>query len=628
MKIFRLASAWLGHRISTRILSVYLLILGGVLFMLLIAIGRLATYSNSVTQAIVRASPHIQSGSTIAQQIASVRLQIAQYLRTQSPGDYNAATQSVDQLGLSINRELAESGSLPVSTAVSQVQTSYQLYINAFRQLIDVTARRDQMFVQLLSTQTRLATMTAHLQEKALESTDTANVVLYSIQMLDHVQLASTEITTLRLQTRFDSVEWLTSELIQIQLWRDKIGSKTDHWHDGMQDIYQEMTALSNQYLEIAHEMLVLFTHEERDYRAVLNQMSDQLARHSDSVLNRTIDMLNTEMQEMIQSATTSQQLLVGLLIIVASVSILAAIVTTVNLTRPLGQLSTVAKSITAGNLGLRAHFARQDEIGQLATAFNQMTDSLYKSLETERAANEQIRLQAVQISRQMQTSAILQERQRIACELHDSVKQQLFSISLSAGAALNFWDSDPDAARCYVEHLKQASRDAQAEMKNLLQELAPAPLQEHRLQEALHQYLLQMCETHRLRLTWSTSGANELSVAQEHALFRAAQEALANVIRHSKANAVTVTLTFECRESPDLATLTVEDNGQGFSPDRDMPGSSGLALMRTRMARVNGEAEVRSILGRGTNVTLRIPSVAAQPLELVIEDYHEPARQ
>ena len=626
MNIFKFASAWLGHRISTRILSVYLLILGGVLFMLLIAIGRLATYSNSVTQAILRASPHIQSGSTIAQQIASVRLQIAQYLRTQAPGDYNAATQSVDQLGMSINRELTNSGDLPVTNAVAQVQSSYQLYINAFRQLIDVTARRDQLFVQLLSTQTRLTTLTAHLQTDALASTSTSKVVLYSIQMLNHVQLASTEITTLRLQTRLDSVEWLNSELLQIQLWRDKIGSNTDHWHDGMQASYQEMTDLSNQYLEIAHEMLVLFTHEERDNRAVLNQMSDQLAKHSDSVLNRTIDMLNTEMQDMIQSATTSQQLLLGLLIIVASVSILAAIVTTVNLTRPLGQLSTVAKSITAGDLGLRAHFARQDEIGQLATAFNQMTDSLHKSLETERAANERIRLQALQLSRQMQTSAILQERQRIACELHDSVKQQLFSISLSAGAALNFWDSDPDAARCYVDHAKQASRDAQAEMKNLLQELAPAPLQEHRLQEALHQYLLQVCETHRLPLTWSTSGTNDLSVAQEHALFRAAQEALANVIRHSKATAVTVSLKFDCYSSPKEVTLTVEDNGQGFAPDREMPGSSGLALMRTRLARVGGTAQVKSVLGRGTTVTLSICFVAPPLLELVTEAHHEPA--
>src|SRR5204863_8236582 len=117
-----------------------------------------------------------------------------------------------------------------------------------------------------------------------------------------------------------------------------------------------------------------------------------------------------------------------------------------------------------------RAHMARRDEIGQLATAFNHMTDGLQRSLETERTANEQIRLQTLQIARQTQASAVMEERQRIARELHDSVKQQLFSISLTAGAALNLLSTDPEAARNYMTHIKQAGREAQTEMKNLLQ--------------------------------------------------------------------------------------------------------------------------------------------------------------
>jgi signal transduction histidine kinase len=289
-------------------------------------------------------------------------------------------------------------------------------------------------------------------------------------------------------------------------------------------------------------------------------------------------------------------------LIVVAVVSILASIFLTINLTRPLRDLSRVAQAIAAGNLDIRARTTRRDEIGQLANAFDQMNDSLQRSLETERAASEQIRLQTLQIARQTQASAVMEERQRIARELHDSVKQQLFSISLSAGAALNMIASDPETARNYLEHLKQSSREAQAEMKNLLQELLPAPLQEHRLEQALAQYLQSLCKVHQLQLTWITNGKNTLLPTHEHALFRAAQEAIANVIRHSGACHLKVTL-----DLGNLTTLVVDDDGHGFDLDYISSGSTGLALMRARLERVGGTVEVNTSPGRGTRIQMTV---------------------
>ncbi|MEP7289242.1 MAG: sensor histidine kinase, partial [Chloroflexota bacterium] len=186
---------------------------------------------------------------------------------------------------------------------------------------------------------------------------------------------------------------------------------------------------------------------------------------------------------------------------------------------------------------------------------------------------------------------------------LHDSVKQQLFSITLSAATALNLLSIDPEATRSYLEHLKRSSREAQAEMTGLLQELVPVPLQENHLNEALERYTRQLGTVHHLQVVWSSSGTNCLSIAQEHVLFRAAQEAIANVIRHSGASSVKINLDF----GPETI-LTIADDGHGFDPEAVLPGSTGLATMRNRLERVDGAVWVYSQIGKGTQVEIRIP--------------------
>ncbi|HVO42741.1 MAG TPA: histidine kinase, partial [Aggregatilineales bacterium] len=330
------------------------------------------------------------------------------------------------------------------------------------------------------------------------------------------------------------------------------------------------------------------------------DQVGNELQQRSNSVLKQTLSDLNDTVSLLTNDASVAQQTLLFVLVVAAVVSILASVLLTIGLTNPLRQLSRVAQAIANGDLAMRARTTRHDEIGQLATAFDQMTDSLQRSLETERAASEQIRLQTMQIARQTQASAVIDERQRIARELHDSVKQQLFSITLSAGAALNLLASDPSAAREYLEHLKRASREAQIEMKNLLQELVPAPLQERRLDEALDQYLHNLCKVHQLQLIWNASGENSLPITHEHALFRASQEAIANVIRHSGACKLNVSLNFGLQ-----TTLTVEDDGCGFDPESISPGSTGLSTMRSRLERVGGTLLIDATPGHGTRVQM-----------------------
>jgi len=595
--------AFLAQRISYRILGGYVLILGTMLLVLLLAINRLAAYSGSVTQSIALASPHIQLGSAVAQQIATVRLDIAKYLRTQAPVDYNEVTHAMTLLGTSIDDAMQGLSDPAQLEPLGQVQDSYRTYVNTFRDLVGVLSQREQLYIGLLSLQTAIEIRLHLLQQVVLNDRppDVAAIEA-SDQVISHIQLASNEFTVLRLQPREDSTIWLRSELLQIQLWFSILSDHAGTLTGDAQSLYQQVKERQTQYQLQSIEFLNLHEGDERRARDSLEQVGVQLEQRSNVVLNQTLSALNATVFALTADANVSQRTLFLMLVVVSAVSLCASILLTISLTRPLRNLSRIAQAISAGDLAIRARTKRRDEIGQLATAFDQMTDSLQRSLETERTANEQIRIQTEQIARQKQASAVMEERQRIARELHDSVKQQLFSISLSAGAALNLLSYDPEAARNYVDHIKQSSREAQTEMRILLQELAPAPLQGHRLDEALDHYLQSLCKVHRLHLTWTATGTNELSPSYEHALFRAGQEAIANVIRHSGAGNLRVSLDFGAR-----TRLVVEDDGCGFDPEKVSPGSTGLATIRARLERVHGTVDLLTAPGRGTRVEMGI---------------------
>ena len=111
------------------------------------------------------------------------------------------------------------------------------------------------------------------------------------------------------------------------------------------------------------------------------------------------------------------------------------------------------------------------------------------------------------------------------------------------------------------------------------------------------------------MKLLWRVGGTNTLTIAQEHALFRAVQEAVSNVVRHSGATVLRVSLNFGL-----LTHVIVEDNGDGFVPETVPATSTGLALMRTRLKRVGGRCQVESTLGTGTRLTISIDSRRTAP--------------
>lgn len=207
---------------------------------------------------------------------------------------------------------------------------------------------------------------------------------------------------------------------------------------------------------------------------------------------------------------------------------------------------------------------------------------------------------------RQIREAASQEERNRLAQDLHDSIKQEIFAIHTSAATVEARLVSDPDGAKKALEQIRNSSRDAMTEMEALLDRLNPTPLENTGLVSALKK----QCEALALRtgaIVECTIGAlpdsSRLPPGAHEALFRIAQEALSNVGKHARADRVDVSLELAERD----LLLTIRDNGQGFELwGKDAsPAGMGIANMRARAASVGGQFGLVTAPGKG--VVLRV---------------------
>lgn len=237
---------------------------------------------------------------------------------------------------------------------------------------------------------------------------------------------------------------------------------------------------------------------------------------------------------------------------------------------------------------------------GEAGNAGGPRTVSLFGS--TEPPVN---RLRSV-YERQIRAAAAQEERNRLARDLHDSIKQQIFVMQTAAATAQARFDSDTEGARNAIRQIRAAAREAVSEMEAMLDQLRAAPLENVGLVEALRK----QCEALGFR-----SGANvefevgtlppnrAMTPGANQALFRAAQEALANVGRHARATEVHVAL----RTVGDSLQLVIRDNGAGFD-SAHCPRGMGISNMRERVREFEGSFEVSSSPGAGTSILLSIP--------------------
>jgi signal transduction histidine kinase len=223
------------------------------------------------------------------------------------------------------------------------------------------------------------------------------------------------------------------------------------------------------------------------------------------------------------------------------------------------------------------------------------------QQVERERDRNQRLveELQATQTK--LQELAVVEERNRLARDLHDSVKQQVYAISMQLGAARALLDAGSQAYGPVTE-AERLAQQAGVELTTLIRELRPPGLERKTLDTALHDYVTQWSRQNGIAADVKVDGARSIPVPGEDTLFRVAQEALANVARHSKAQHVSV----ELAQRGDEIALVIEDDGAGFDLGRVEKGV-GLDSMRERLEAIGGRLDISSQASGGTKVMATI---------------------
>src|SRR3954451_15899150 len=223
------------------------------------------------------------------------------------------------------------------------------------------------------------------------------------------------------------------------------------------------------------------------------------------------------------------------------------------------------------------------------------------------------------QLMTQAREAGVLDERARMAREIHDTIAQGLIGIVTQLEAADQARDRLADRDR-HLANAQRLARESLTEARRSVEASLPGALDAQTLPDALAQVAREWSELHGIPVDVTITGdVIALHPEIEVALLRTAQEALSNVARHARASHVVLTLSF----MGDTVTLDVHDDGEGFSvPQADVAAGSGFGLigMRQRVARVAGTVAIESEPNAGTAVSARVPAIAAGSAAAVTE--------
>lgn len=211
--------------------------------------------------------------------------------------------------------------------------------------------------------------------------------------------------------------------------------------------------------------------------------------------------------------------------------------------------------------------------------------------------------LEMEKLFNQTKDLAIIEERNRLARDLHDSAKQKAFAALAQLGTAKGLIQRNVRAAEKHMSEAENLVHDVIQELTFLIQEMYPMALQEKGLVTTLREYIFEWENRTDIQINLVAENEKQLPLDLEQALYRITQETLANVARHSRASHVTVNLIYQ----PENVTLTISDNGIGFDMAQK-PKGIGLRSIRERAERIGGETVITSVPGNGTHIEIRIP--------------------
>ena len=257
-----------------------------------------------------------------------------------------------------------------------------------------------------------------------------------------------------------------------------------------------------------------------------------------------------------------------------------------------ISNVSDAAHSWAKGDFSVMVRDTEDDDIGRLTHDLNSMAEQLENLLD-----------------RRLELS-VLEERNRLARDLHDSVKQQTFAASAQLGAAKAHFQNNPEQALYHLEEAEILIGQVRQELTDLIQELRPVEMKGKGLLPAIREYSDNWSKRNHIFLNMNIRGERSLPLNVEKSLFRILQEALANIAWHSKASNVDIVFNFRS----DFLLLTIRDDGIGFNVDQPKRQGMGLRSMRERAELISGELIIDSRLNLGTKVILKYPY---QKLEL-----------
>ncbi|AXI08721.1 sensor histidine kinase [Oceanobacillus zhaokaii] len=288
--------------------------------------------------------------------------------------------------------------------------------------------------------------------------------------------------------------------------------------------------------------------------------------------------------------------------IIAAIISLYTGFKSSSTMKQRLDAMSVLIAQYANGNYETKIHFMENDELSRIANELNELGTKLQNQVKSlQRMADEKSDL-----AKSAHKAAVIEERQRIARDLHDAVSQQLFALTMMAEAATKQFDKKPALAKKQIEDVSIAALQAQTEMRALLLHLRPVHLSGDTLKEGVEKLVVEL--EMKSPINFKLTIADELSLndtIEEH-VFRIIQESLSNILRHANATEVDLTITKRAKE----LFLHIRDNGQGFDVTKDSTRktSYGLKTMRERSEELGGTFVVRSNQDEGTYIDIRIP--------------------
>jgi len=265
-----------------------------------------------------------------------------------------------------------------------------------------------------------------------------------------------------------------------------------------------------------------------------------------------------------------------------------------------------------SGKRDIRFKVDRADEIGQLESDFNEMVLQIQTEESTNLALSEDLKHQTARQQDLLKGLITAQEdeRKRVARELHDDLGQSLSGLALHLEAAQQFVETDPDRALEQLSLTREMINSTTQQMYELIMALRPSVLDELGLAAALRSLAKRVLPADRFVFTLESDQLkNRLQPSIETALYRIFQEALSNIVRHSAADRVNITLSQRGR----VFEGEISDNGKGINletgnRETDHPHGLGILGMQERVAQVGGTIDIKSGPGEGTRISIRIP--------------------